>query len=117
MCAGGHAVVHVRAFAMIPGGLLATSIGNMELPPAMPAPQQACEQGGSHPDGAPGHGALHVGIVGNDPLVGLELFPADVALMVLAQQHGPVLPGDPYALQDALAPVLQPHARRGAPEV
>ena len=79
----------------------------------MPAAQKASEQGRTLAHGAAYQSSFHGCVLRDRALVGLVLPPADVALVMVNDEHRPVLPGDAHPLGDALATVLQFHSRRG----
>lgn len=96
----GAAAVVAHAVAVGP------AIGDVQPPPAMAAAQQAGQQRVAAADRATHHQAPAVGVVGDQALVPLELGPGDVALVVIHEQHVPVLAVAAMAAADPLAPVL-----------
>ena len=72
----------------------------------MAAAEQAGEQGFPSPHGAPARPALAVGVVVDQALIPLEGIPADITLMVVADQNVPLRPLDPKTARDALSAIL-----------
>ena len=63
-----------------------SSIGDMQLAPAMAAAEKASEQGFSPPHGASAHPVLAVGVILDQALIPLERVPADITFMMVAEQ-------------------------------
>ena len=114
--AGLRPVVEVRAAARAARAEAArAAVGDVEPSPAMAAAQQAGEQRVAPADRAARHQAAAVGVVGDQALVPLELRPGDVALVVIHDQHVPLVALPAVAAHHPLAPVLDRHpARRPA---
>ena len=88
--AGPGAVVEMRAAAAVADAVtLGAAVMDMHAPAAVPAAQQAREQRIASADGASRHQAPAVGVVGDQPLVPLELLPANVALVVIGGSTRP----------------------------
>ena len=98
------AVVEMAAPAVIAArAAVLAAVGDVQLAAAVPAAQQAGQQRLAAPDRAAAHEALAVGVVGDQPLVPLELRPANVALVVVADQNLPAAAILAEAAHDPLA--------------
>ena len=78
----------------------------MQLSPATAAAEQASEQSFSPTHGAPAGKALAVGVVLDQALIPLEGVPADITLMVVADQNVPLGPLDPKAAHNPFSAFL-----------
>ena len=100
-------VVEEGALAVIARDVaLRSAVSDMQLAPAMAAAEQAGEQGFPSPHGAPARPALAVGVVADQALIPLEGIPADITLMVVADQNVPLRPLDPNTARDAFSAIL-----------
>ena len=95
---------------------LGSSIGDMQLAPAMTAAEKTGQQGFAAPYSATARPAFSIGVVADQPLIPFELVPVDIAFMVVADQNLPVRPIDAKSAQDALAAVLDRHLADRAAE-
>ena len=111
------AVVEMAAPAVIAArAAVLAAVGDVQLAAAVAAAQQAGQQRLAPPDRAAAHEALAVGVVGDQPLVPLELRPANVALVVVADQNLPGAAILAEAAHDPLAAGLDRDAASGAAE-
>ena len=100
-------MVEMRTATAVANALaIDTAVGDVEPPSAMPAPQQTGEQPLPAANRAARQQTIPSRVVGDHTLVPLVLRPRNIALVVIHDQHVPLLafPGEPTA--DALAPVL-----------
>ena len=111
------AVIDLAAAAVVAArAAVLAAVGDMQLAAAMAAPQQAGEQRLAAADRAAAHEALAVGVVADQALVPLELRPANVTLVVVADQNLPGAAILAEAAHDPLAAGLDRDAAAGAPE-
>ena len=111
------AMVDLAAPAVIAArAAVLAAVGDMQLAAAVAAPQQAGQQRLAAPDRAAAHEAFAVGIVGDQPLVPLELRPANVTLVMVADQNLPGAAILAEAAHDPLAAGLDRDAAAGAAE-
>ena len=83
-----------------------SAVGDMQLPTAMAAAEQAGEQGFSPPHSTPARKALAVCVVLDQALIPLEGVPADITLMVIADQNIPFRLFDRKTAHDPLSAIL-----------
>src|ERR1700675_1508454 len=89
----------------------------MQFAAAMTAAQKSGQQQLSAPDRSLDGGAAFAGgVVGDHALVPFELLPGDVGLMMILDQYIPFGHRPMYATPHALAPLLDAHLARRAPE-
>jgi hypothetical protein len=82
---------------------------DLELASAVPTPKQLDEKPAAVAHRARHQRAFHVRIARDDALVVLILFPRDLAVMVISNNHFPLVPPTRYAPGDHLAPTLEPN--------
>ena len=86
----------------------------LELASAVPATEQSNQKPSALAHRACHHRALHIGVAGDNLLVAIILLPRDVAIMVIADQHPPLLPWAHDTVRDDFASAVEPGARAGA---
>ena len=110
-------MVEESALAMIARDVaFGSAVGDMQLAPAMAATEQAGQQRFAAPHGAAARPALAVGVVADQALIPFEGVPADIALMVVADQNLPFRSLDVKSPRDALAAALDRHLAGRAAE-
>ena len=87
-----------------------------ELASAMPVPKQSNEKPAAVAHRARHHRTLHVRVACDDALVALIFFPRDIAVMVGADEHLPLIALPHHAAGDHVAPALEPYSGTGAAE-
>src|SRR5213079_1449457 len=93
------------------------AVGHMQFAAAMTTAQESWQQQLSAPDRSLDGGAAFAGgVVGDHALVPLELLPGDVGLMMILDQYIPFAHRSMHATPHALAPLLDAHLARRAPE-
>src|SRR5437870_12550825 len=89
----------------------------MQFAAAMTTAQKSGQQQLSAPNRSlDGGAAFASGVVGDHALVPLELLPGDVGLMMILDQYIPFALRSMHATPHALAPLLDAHLARRAPE-
>src|SRR5256885_4316659 len=89
----------------------------MQFAAAMTTAQESWQQQLSAPNRSLDGGAAFAGgVVGDHALVPLELLPGDVGLMMILDQYIPFAHRSMHATPHALAPLLDAHLARRAPE-
>src|SRR5947209_16296494 len=109
-------MVDVGVVADITGDAAKPVVLNLQLSAAVPAPQQSDENSATVAHRTRHHGAFHVGVPRDGPLVALVLLPRDVAVMMIANQHLPLIAPAGHAAGDHLAPFLELDPRAAATE-
>ena len=92
------------------------AVGDLELLTAPGAAEEARQQGFATSDRATAQIALAVGVVGNHPLIPLELQPRDIPFMVILDQNIPVFRVAMETAKNALASLLNCHPHAAPPE-
>src|SRR5664279_5057430 len=91
-----------------------TGILRQQLGATMTAAQQPSEQGLTMFDRSAHRTTSSIFIVGNHRLIALINLPVNVALMMIHDQHCPVLATAPHLPEDTLLPGLKPRRRLAA---
>ena len=81
----------------------------LKLPAASRATQKARQHCLAAANGAPAHETLAIGVVGDQSLIPFELHPANITIMVVADQSHPVPPVALHAPDYALASIFDGH--------
>jgi hypothetical protein len=97
-------VVDVGIIANITSHPAKPVVLNLKLSPTMSAAQQSSKNPTAIAHRARHHRALHIGVASNGLLVPLIFVPGDVALMVVAHQHLPIITAASHAAGDHLRP-------------
>jgi hypothetical protein len=84
-------MIDVPVVANIAGDATQPVMLHLELASAMTTAQQSNQQSAAIAHRSGHHLALHVGVPADDPPVALIVFPRDVALVVVTNQHLPCL--------------------------
>src|SRR3984957_12284578 len=98
------------------GVAVLAGIGNVQLAPTMATTQKAGEQSLTSAQGTAAHRVLAVGVVRNQAEVPLIVRQAQITLMMIRDQHLPILALLLEAANHLLAAGLDADAAAGAPE-
>src|SRR5260370_38833142 len=93
-------VIDGGVVAKIPRDTPRPVMQNLELASAMSTAQQSNQQSAAIPDRSRHHLTLHVGIPVDGPLGVLIVLPRNIALVVITNQHLPILAREAYAVRD-----------------